>query len=647
MSERGSKTDRVEALGDDAAFGEAVGRLGPLVLAALVALERSFRKLHPPDFESLRAPLVPLRERLQVEIARFTRVTPPTEVRAFRDRLGDGARLAESALGALVEPGREGALGALRAMHEHAEAQGILYPLREVLPPLSAFFAEPFRSGSLSELEAQESDRDRAPRVGLFRAPGHGESGDEAPRAEGRGGFDLYVPESYDGREAWPLIVALHGGSGHGSDFLWSWLREARSRRCLLLAPTSRGRTWSLHAPEVDGRALCEMAAWVAGEWHVDSGRVLLTGLSDGATMTLLVGLGEDVPFTHLAPVSGVLHPMNFANGNLDRAEGVPIELVHGALDWMFPVALAREAATVAVAGRAMHRMLGYARETGAMTDFPEPVDIETARDLPREHVFLLATGSQGEHRGASASLARDSYFGIDLGPGDHFLFSSKTIPGNELGVARVINQLVERGVEVVWDDPRYHVSGHANRPDLKALHALTRPDRVVPMHGELRHLVAHGRLAAEGGFAHVLAPNGTAATLSGPDAGTAEPVADPGRLYLDGTALIGARDGIVRERLRMGMRGHVAVSVVIDEGATPLEGAFAIARGLPEGDGPEDLAERIETAVDAALSRAPAKDIKSDSNLDDLVTRTVRRIVRDAVGKKPTVAVLINRLDG
>ena len=97
----------------------------------------------------------------------------------------------------------------------------------------------------------------------------------------------------------------------------------------------------------MDGSALAQMTDWVASEWNVDREHVLLTGLSDGATMSLLVGLGEDMPFTHLAPVSGVLHPMNFTIGNVDRAASKPIYLVHGALDWMFPVSLAQEAARV------------------------------------------------------------------------------------------------------------------------------------------------------------------------------------------------------------------------------------------------------------------------------------------------------------
>jgi len=318
----------------DRAFGEAVGRLGPSLLAGLDALEQAFRRLHPPDFPEIQARLAPVRDALRESGADFEDTPPPAALREFREDLCAVSSGVLSALSRLVEPGEQGAMGALQAMREHARAQARLFPLRLALPPVSAFFAEAFQRDALDALEAVPGTDAR---VGLFR------SGDP----EAHGGFDLYVPESYDGREAWPLVVALHGGSGKGEDFLWSWLREARSRRFLLLSPTSRASTWSLNAPETDGHALGQMTEWVASEWNVDREHVLLTGLSDGATMTLLVGLGDDVPFTHLAPVSGVLHPLNFAIGNLDRAREKPIYLVHGALDWMFPVALAQEAARV------------------------------------------------------------------------------------------------------------------------------------------------------------------------------------------------------------------------------------------------------------------------------------------------------------
>lgn len=321
---------------DKRAFGLVVGQLGPVLLGGLDALEQVFRRLHPPDLPHLRARLIPARDTLDAALSKFDEVETPPTLEEFRARLRKAAQITMEALAGIVDAGApdEGPTRVLHAMHQHARAQAQLYPLRDVLPPVSSFFAESFCRDQLESLEARPGS---AARVGLFRS---GEV--DAP-----GGFDLYVPESYDGSGAWPLVVALHGGSGNGTDFIWSWLREARSRRFLLLSPTSRGSTWSLQAPELDGLALRQMTDWVVSKWNIDSERVLLTGLSDGATMTLLVGLAVETPFTHLAPVSGVLHPMNFAIGNLERARDKPIYLVHGALDWLFPVTLAQEAARV------------------------------------------------------------------------------------------------------------------------------------------------------------------------------------------------------------------------------------------------------------------------------------------------------------
>jgi phospholipase/carboxylesterase len=320
----------------DPLFGKALARTGQALIVGLAALEGAFRRLHPPDFGKIRPQLAPVREELDAALSGLRALDAPEALDAFRAELVASAEQARDALAGLVDPppAAQAAPRALLSMHQHARAQALLYPLRHALAPVSAFFAEPFRHDALDSLE---SEKGVDAKVGLFRG------GEE----DARGGFDLYVPESWDGVEVLALIVALHGGSGKGADFLWTWLREARSRRCLLLAPTSRGSTWSLNAPEIDGRSLREMVEWMSSDWAVDRERILLTGLSDGATMTLLVGLAEDVPFTHLAPISGVLHPLNFAIGNLDRARGKKILLVHGALDWMFPVSLAQEAARV------------------------------------------------------------------------------------------------------------------------------------------------------------------------------------------------------------------------------------------------------------------------------------------------------------
>ena len=299
----------------------------------------------------------------------------------------------------------------------------------------------------------------------------------------------------------------------------------------------------------------------------------------------------------------------------------------------------------ILIMGRAMHRMIGYGKETGILMDFPATITTDEAQEIPRDHLFILATGSQGEMRGAAASLARGKHLGMELAEGDLFLFSSKTIPGNEKSVARIVNQLVTRGIKVVEGDDRYHVSGHANGPDLLAVHELTQPDLVVPMHGEMRHLVAHCDLTREAGRKAVLAPNGQMATLSGKGAGKTGPLAEAGRVYLDGSQLIGALDGIVRARLRVAMRGHVSVSVIIDEEGRPIDGVWVEPLGMPE-PGQGDLAEKLEDAVGGALLRAKQRDIASDTTLEEMITRRITGTCNELVGKKPIVSVMINRLE-
>jgi ribonuclease J len=172
---------------------------------------------------------------------------------------------------------------------------------------------------------------------------------------------------------------------------------------------------------------------------------------------------------------------------------------------------------SICLLGRAMKRMVTAAVEAGVLTDFPRTLSPEEATEVPRGSLMLIVTGSQGERRAASAALSRGSYLGHELKEGDLFLFSSKTIPGNEVSVARIQNALAEKGV-LIADDASgfFHVSGHANRPDIEAMHDILRPQIVVPNHGEYRHLAEHTRLAMSKGMTGIVAANGSMVELSG-----------------------------------------------------------------------------------------------------------------------------------
>ena len=301
---------------------------------------------------------------------------------------------------------------------------------------------------------------------------------------------------------------------------------------------------------------------------------------------------------------------------------------------------------SVVLLGRAMKKMIGAGVETGLIKDFPATITPEEARDIPRDHLMLLATGSQGERRAASAQLARGKYLGIELKGGDTFIFSSKTIPGNEVSVGRITNGLSEKDVDVIDDKmAAIHVSGHANRPDLQRMHELTKPQILVPMHGEHRMLREHAKLGEAGGIASVIAPNGTMVSLSGNRPEVVEFV-ETGRLYLDGSIQVGALDGVVRDRIRMALNGQVVIGILIDEEDEPLTDAWAEMRGLPEvGQSRVPVQDILEEEVGQFLGRADSKTVADDGKLEEQVKRIVRNTCSKEIGKKPEVVVLISRL--
>lgn len=300
----------------------------------------------------------------------------------------------------------------------------------------------------------------------------------------------------------------------------------------------------------------------------------------------------------------------------------------------------------ICLLGRAMRRMVQAAVETGILTSFPNTIPPEEAAQLPRDQVMLIVTGSQGERRAASAQLARGRYLGIELREGDSFLFSSRTIPGNERPVIRIMNWLSEKGVDVYdADDGSFHVSGHANRPDLEAVHDLLKPRILIPMHGEHMHLREHAGLGRQKGIAAIVAVNGDVIDLTADQPRLVDQI-DTGRIYLDGTVLIGSMDGVVRNRIRMALNGHAMVSIIVDEDDRPLPDAWVECMGLPEkGRSRAPLAGQIEAELAEFLERADARTVADDGRLDEAIRRITRQVAMEEIGKKPEVTVVISRL--
>jgi phospholipase/carboxylesterase len=314
----------------EAVVDDIVAVLPPL-LQSLEALGFVARHFHPPSFNRV------------MEAAGH----PDEDLNAVRPRIdgwpaqfADTQRSLETACDAAlagfaglraVQAGNGDFTAAFRALRQLARAEEAIYPLAAKFPPVSSFFLNlEFCENAdlLAHLSAPATET-----TGIIHD--HNERGS-------RGGFSLYVPEYYSPDSNWPLVMALHGGSGNGRDFLWRWLRDARSLGAILVAPTARGSTWALMGEDADTQNVGRILDSVRSRWSIDPARLLLTGMSDGGTFSYVTGLEAASPFTHLAPVAATFHPLMVEIADAERLRGLPIHIVHGRLDWMFPVQTAR-----------------------------------------------------------------------------------------------------------------------------------------------------------------------------------------------------------------------------------------------------------------------------------------------------------------
>ena len=290
----------------------------------------------------------------------------------------------------------------------------------------------------------------------------------------------------------------------------------------------------------------------------------------------------------------------------------------------------------VCIAGRSLERIIEVAKANGYLQDFPEPVDFDTAMSLPRGQVLILATGGQGEPRAALARMAEDSH-PIGLTTGDVVLFSSRQIPGNELAIGRVQNLLAARGIEMVTDrQSDIHVSGHPGRPELEALYGWLRPDILVPVHGEMRHMQEQARLGRARGIPQaVVQQNGDIVRLAPGEAGKLT-TTRAGRLVLDGDIIVPADGEAIVTRRRLARDGILIV--VLDEERMPQVHGF----GLPlDEDYPEFVAEAERDVVEA-LRRLKGAKARDREEVIEAARLAARRAAQRWSGKKPQTRVIL-----
>ncbi|HSQ94951.1 MAG TPA: ribonuclease J [Croceibacterium sp.] len=288
------------------------------------------------------------------------------------------------------------------------------------------------------------------------------------------------------------------------------------------------------------------------------------------------------------------------------------------------------------VAGRSLERIIQVAKDNGYLQHFPPVIDFDSAMGLPRGQVLILATGGQGEPRAALARIADESH-ALDLAAGDVVLFSSRQIPGNELAIGRIQNQLAERGIEMVTDrQSDIHVSGHPGRPELEALYGWIRPDILVPVHGEMRHMQEQARLGRANGIEHaVVQQNGDIVRLAPGEPGKLAHVT-AGRLVLDGDIIVPADGEAIVTRRRIARDGILFVA--LDAAHRPQIHGF----GLPlDEDYPEFIAE-AERDVTEALKRLKGPKARDREEILEAARIAARRAAQRWSGKKPQTKVIL-----
>ncbi len=315
------------------AYAEMLVRVQPPILACLRALEDVQQTILFQHIASAQRSLaVSCGASLEDALSELAATTPPPPQAELHLALRQALEFLVSAKqGFVAEANWANFTQAfLTSRNQQCRALEILYRWRAAL----ALIAPYFRLAGSDEIPQPPTPTDRRvhPPVGLMHCP----------RTNVHHDYALYVPEHYDPTQQWPLIIALHGAYGSGQEYIWSWLRAAASRGFVVLAPSAHGPTWSILQPALDCQSILHMLDAVASRYVLDGARVYVSGLSDGGTFSYLLGFEYAARFAALAPIAGVLSPNTDALLRARRGIELPLHVIHGVHDAIFPVQTVR-----------------------------------------------------------------------------------------------------------------------------------------------------------------------------------------------------------------------------------------------------------------------------------------------------------------
>jgi ribonuclease J len=383
------------------------------------------------------------------------------------------------------------------------------------------------------------------------------------------------------------------------------------------------------------------------GDWKIDETPVIgtapdtdiLTEIGDKGVLALVcdsTNVFQDKPSGSEESVhEGLLAQVMMANGRV-----LVTTFASNAARLQTIGRVAREAGRhVCIAGRSLERILRVAQATGYLKDFPAPISFDEAMRLPKGEVLIIATGGQGEPRAALGRIASGTHE-LKLSESDTVIFSSRIIPGNEIAIGRIMNQLSDLGVHIVTEKQAHvHVSGHPGRPELIQMYKWVRPEIVVPVHGEPRHLAEHSRVALDHGVRYaIVQKNGDVIRLA-PGEPKKVDEARVGRLVLDGDVILPADGSTVNERRKIGYGGLITVALPVASDGQLAGKPMIRPFGVPVEEDRDDF---IADATDAATRAYGPGD---EEKVRESVRLAVRRCATLWTGKKPLVEVMLLQL--
>lgn len=382
------------------------------------------------------------------------------------------------------------------------------------------------------------------------------------------------------------------------------------------------------------------------GDWKLDDHPVI----GKPATAEALGAIGDEGVLALVCDSTNVFNPK--PSGSESSVRDDLMELVGAAKGRVLVTTFASNAARLktlgdvarahgrklCVAGRSLDRIIGVSQACGYLKDFPPLVDFDGAMALPRHEVMIIATGGQGEPRAALGRIAEGTHT-ITLDEGDTVIFSSKQIPGNEVAIGRIQNALSAKGVRMVTERQAHiHVSGHPGRPELAAMYRWIRPELLLPVHGEMRHMMEQARLGLSEGVPQALVQSNGDIVRLAPGVPQKIGHAPTGRLVLDGDVILPADGGTINERRKLSLNGQISVAVAIDGRGALIAEPRLKAQGVPVE---EDRDPFLEEATEAA-TRAVETGGRDRDKLREQIRLAVRRVATRWTGKKPIVDVLL-----